>query len=99
MAQDTAGSEGNPTLRLLGLTSGLGCSIAFILLALIGVGIWLDRRFDSEPLWTLVGVVIGVLAVATELTMLVRISRSRLNQRPWPKSSRPPEPDEDDDRN
>jgi hypothetical protein len=97
VADDTGGPAPNPTLRLLGLTSGLGCSIAFLLLALIGGGIWLDRRLGTDPAWTLVGVTVGVLAVSIELVAIVRISRSRANQQPWPKSSRPPEPDEDQD--
>ncbi len=96
MADQSTSGAGNPTLRLLGLTSGLGCSIAFILLALIGGGIWLDRQLGTDPLWTLIGVTLGVLAVAIELATIVRISRSRANQRPWPRSSRPPDPDEDD---
>jgi F0F1-type ATP synthase assembly protein I len=93
---DAGSGDGNPTLRLLGLTSGLGCSIAFILLVLIGGGIALDRTFDTSPLWTLVGVTAGVLAVAGELIAIVRISQSRAAQKPFPRSSRPPEPDDEE---
>lgn len=95
---DTTGSNrGNSTLRILGLTSGLGCSVAFVLIAFIGGGIFLDGRLDSAPIWTLVGVAAGILAVGIELTAIIRISRERSAQTPWPRSSRPPDPDEAED--
>lgn len=96
---DGGSGDGNPTLRLLGLTSGLGCSIAFILLVLIGGGIALDRWLDSDPLWTLVSVTVGVITVAGQLILLVRISKSRAAQKPFPHSSRPPDPEDDEDWN
>ena len=95
--RERGSSEGNSTLRILALTSGLGCSVAFVLIALIGGGIFLDRRLDSAPLWTLVGVTLGIVAVTIELAAIVRISRERSSQTPWPRSSRPPDRPDDED--
>ncbi len=84
------------TLRILSLTSGLGCSVAVVLIAFIGGGIFLDGRFDSSPVWTLVGVGAGVVAVVMEMAAIVRMSRSRSASGAWPRSSRPPDPEEDE---
>lgn len=89
--------SGGPNLRILALTSGMGCSVAIVLIAFIGGGIYLDGRFDSSPVWTLVGVGIGVVAVGMELAAIVRLSRTRAAAVPWPKSSRPADPDDDGD--
>lgn len=96
MGTNGTGSR-NSTLRILALTSGMGCSVAVVLIAFIGGGIFLDGRFDSSPIWTLVGVGVGITAVGMELAAIVRISRTRAASVPWPKSSRPPDPDDDDD--
>lgn len=86
----------NSTLRILSLTTGMGCSVAVVLIAFIGGGIFLDGRFDSSPLWTLVGVAVGVIAVGMEMAAIVRLSKTRSASGAWPRSSRPPDPDEDE---
>ena len=95
MAMNTRG--GNSTLRILALTSGLGCSVAAVLIGLIGGGIFLDRRFDSSPVWTLVGLAVGLIVVVVEMVTIVRISRTRSAAVAWPRSSRPPDPEDDGD--
>lgn len=95
MAMNTPG--GNSTLRILALTSGLGCSVAAALIGLIGGGVLLDRRFETSPIWTLVGLGAGLIVVAIEMLTIVRISRSRSASTPFPRSSRPPDPGDDED--
>ena len=95
MAMNTQG--GNSTLRILAMTSGLGCSVAVVLIGLIGGGIYLDGRFDTSPIWTLVGLVAGIIVIAVEMATIVRISRSRSASAAWPRSSRPPDPEDDGD--
>lgn len=87
---------GNSTLRILALTSGLGCSVAVVLIGLIGGGIFLDRRYDTSPVWTLIGVAAGLVVVVIEMATIVRISRSRSASAKWPRSSRPPDPEDDE---
>lgn len=95
MAMNTQG--GNSTLRILALTSGLGCSVAVVLIGLIGGGIFLDRRFDTSPVWTLVGLATGIVVIVIEMATIVRISRTRSASAAWPRSSRPPDPEDDED--
>ncbi|OGO40910.1 MAG: hypothetical protein A2Z04_00225 [Chloroflexi bacterium RBG_16_57_9] len=40
----------------------LGWVVALMVIIPLLVGLWLDRRFDSAPWLTLVGMVIGILA-------------------------------------
>lgn len=96
MTSESPGN-GSSTLRILGITSGLGCSVAFILIASIGGGILLDRRLDSSPVWTLIGVGIGIVAVVIEMATIVRMSRARSASAAWPRSSRPPDPEDERD--
>ena len=42
-------------------TMGVGFYVsATIILGLVG-GIWLDNKLDSKPLWTIVGLVLGIV--------------------------------------
>lgn len=94
---DQGERSSSPNARILALTSGLGCSVMVILLAFIGGGIYLDRRLDTVPIWTVVGVVIALTLVGFQLWMIVRISREKAAQVPWPRSSVPGAYDDDDD--
>jgi F0F1-type ATP synthase assembly protein I len=48
----------SPALRLV----GIGWYFAFCIALGIGGGVWLDNRFDLSPLFTLLGLVVGLLA-------------------------------------
>jgi hypothetical protein len=45
-------------ITLLIVTGAGGCVTVLIILAAMGVGLWLDRRFDSRP-WITVGLMIA----------------------------------------
>ena len=53
-----------PALKVLGRALGVGWYIAIaIVLGLLG-GLWLDGKFDTKPLFTIIGLIIGILAAA-----------------------------------
>ncbi|MCC7352649.1 MAG: AtpZ/AtpI family protein [Anaerolineae bacterium] len=47
---------------LLAQALELAWVVALSILIPLGIGLWLDRRFDSAPWLTLVGMVVGVVA-------------------------------------
>lgn len=61
--------------RAIGTASGLGCSVVASLLMCIGGGILLDRWIGTLPLFTLVGVVLGLATSGYLLYELAMISR------------------------
>lgn len=75
LAPNRSGPSPNQRARLgaIGVASGLGCSVVVSLLFFIGGGVVLDRALDSAPLWTLVGVAIGLVATGYQLWELTRI--------------------------
>jgi F0F1-type ATP synthase assembly protein I len=46
----------------LGLALNLGWTMLFSLLLPLLAGIWLDKRLESLPLFTMIGAVLGILA-------------------------------------
>ena len=62
-------------VQALGVAQGLGCGIVASLIAFIGLGIFLDRTFDTLPILTLVGVVIGLIAAGYQLYELALVGR------------------------
>ena len=68
----------NPTpeqqdLRAVGVATGLGCSIVAALILCIGGGVWLDSRFGTSPVLTLIGVVLGLAAAGYQLWELAKV--------------------------
>ena len=62
-------------VQAIGAAQGLGCGIVASLIVFIGLGIFLDRKFDSLPILTLVGVVIGLIAAGYQLYELALVGR------------------------
>ena len=60
-------------LGAVGAATGLGCAVVVSLIGFIGGGVVLDQVVDSAPLFTLVGVVLGLVAAGYELYELTRI--------------------------
>ncbi|HET8524091.1 MAG TPA: AtpZ/AtpI family protein [Thermomicrobiales bacterium] len=58
-----------------GAAAGIGCSIVVSLVFFIVGGVILDRLTDRSPLFTLIGVVIGLIAAGYELLELSRVGR------------------------
>lgn len=58
-----------------GIAAGLGCSIVVSIIVCIGGGIALDAWSGRSPLFTLVGVAIGLAAAGYQLVELANVGR------------------------
>jgi F0F1-type ATP synthase assembly protein I len=95
-------------LRAIGLALEFGFTTMGALAICLGGGIWLDRRFGTAPLLTLLGLLLAFITVGYNLYQLatVRIGPSRPRKPAATQSSQPRRPannwddderDEDDD--
>jgi F0F1-type ATP synthase assembly protein I len=57
-------------LRVIGVATGLGCSIVVALVLCIGGGVLLDRQFGTSPIFTLLGVALGLATAGYQLAKL-----------------------------
>jgi F0F1-type ATP synthase assembly protein I len=69
-------------LGAAGTALGLGCSIVTSIILFIGGGILLDRWLETEPIFTLIGVALGLLMAGYELYELAMVGQT--NRRPGP---------------
>jgi ATP synthase protein I len=53
--------------QAVGAASGLGCTVVVSLLLCIGGGIFLDRWLDTSPIFTLIGMVLGLITAGYTL--------------------------------
>lgn len=60
-------------LRAIGVATGLGCSIVAALVLCIGGGVWLDDRFGTSPVLTLLGVALGLVVAGYQLWELAKV--------------------------
>jgi len=58
----------------------LGWVVAFSLLIPLAAGLWLDKRFQTMPLFTLVGMLIGILAATLGTVRIAQRMMARLDQ-------------------
>lgn len=80
--------------------SGLGCSVVAALLLTIGGGVLLDRWAGMSPIFTIVGIFLGVATAGYLLYQLAMLSRPGPGERRPVKRSgtKPPvEPDDEED--
>jgi hypothetical protein len=82
------------SVTLVGLISQSGCVTLVIIAAALVAGLWLDRRFDSKPLFTLL-FVLG--SVPVTLYLMVRILTAGLARLQSGKGETPPSPEMEDD--
>lgn len=75
LSNDSSSDDSGRDYQSMGLAGTLGFGIAISLAALVGGGVWLDTRLDSAPLWSLVGLVLGLIAAGYQLYELVLASR------------------------
>jgi ATP synthase protein I len=54
--------ETGKTVRELGYFASLGMSVALSIFIGLGLGIWLDKKFDTEPVLLFVGLAFGIAA-------------------------------------
>jgi F0F1-type ATP synthase assembly protein I len=64
-------------VRVIGVATGLGCSIVAALMLCIGGGVLLDRYFGTEPVLTLLGVVLGLIVAGYQLWELAKIGNPK----------------------
>lgn len=60
--------------KLVGLATGMGCSVVASLVIFIGLGIFIDQWFGWSPVFTLIGVGVGLIAAGYQLYELVLVS-------------------------
>jgi F0F1-type ATP synthase assembly protein I len=68
--------EDQQEARVVGLAAGLGCAVVASLVGAIGLGLILDQWLDTTPVFTLIGVAVGLIAAGYELYELVQASSS-----------------------
>lgn len=65
---------------MVGLATGLGISVVVSLIVFIGLGILIDQWLDRSPVFTLIGVGVGLIGAGYQLYELVLVSdRKRRN--------------------
>lgn len=55
-------NETKKQIRLVGLASTVGMSVVFSIFIGLAIGYWLDSKFGTLPLFSLVFLVMGVIA-------------------------------------
>lgn len=65
-----------------GTAAGLGCSIVASIILLIGGGILVDTRAGTSPVFTLIGVALGLAVSGYQLYELAQIGQS--DRKPGP---------------
>ena len=54
--------ETRRTFKELAYYSSLGLSVSFAIFIGLGIGVWLDRKFDTSPWLTLIFLGLGIIA-------------------------------------
>lgn len=75
MADDFGRNLRSDQSKAVAVASGLGCAVVASLVVFIGIGVFLDQRFDRAPVFTLIGVAIGLVAAGYQLYELTLIGR------------------------
>lgn len=69
-------------LQSIGVAVTLGFGTAVSLAALAGGGVWLDTKFDTAPLWSLIGLFLGLIAAGYQLYELALASQNNRENGP-----------------
>lgn len=69
-------------VRIVGVATGLGCSIVAALMLCIGGGVFLDRQFGTSPVLTLIGVALGLATAGYQLWELAKLGNSKAQAGP-----------------
>ena len=62
-------------VRAIGAAASLGFSLVATLVLLIGGGVWLDTWRDTTPVFTLIGVALGLVGAGYQLYELALLGR------------------------
>jgi ATP synthase protein I len=71
------GPDSQRDWQMVGLASGLGCSVVASLLVCIGAGILIDRWLGTDPFGVLIGMVLGLVAAGYSFYELIAVSNRR----------------------
>jgi hypothetical protein len=82
-------------LALLGLIGQVGCLTLVIIVAALVAGLWLDSRFDTRPLFTLVLVLGSIPVTLFVMFRLVLSAAPRLQTNAGPPATAASEEDSD----
>lgn len=74
--------EDRTELNQVAVASGLGCTIVASIVLTIGGGVLLDAALNTAPLWTLIGVAVGLIVAGYQLYELAQMGRR--DRRPPP---------------
>ena len=66
--------EERQQLATAGTAAGMGCAIAATIVIMVIGGVALDRIADTTPLFTLIGVALGLVAAGYQLWELAQLS-------------------------
>ena len=55
--------------------SSLGISVALAIFIGLGIGVWLDRKFDTSPWFTLIFLVFGIIAGFRNIALVIKRAR------------------------
>ena len=59
--------ETGKTVRELGYFASLGMSVALSIFIGLGIGLWLDKKFETDPVLMFVGLAFGIAAGFTNI--------------------------------
>ncbi len=82
-------------MALLGLIGQVGCLTLVIIVAALVAGLWLDRQFDTRPLFTLILVLGSIPVTLFVMFRLVLSAAPRLQTTPGSHAKAAPEEDPD----
>lgn len=71
------GPDAQRDWQMVGLASGLGCSVVASLLVCIGAGILVDRWLGTDPFGVLIGMVLGLVAAGYSFYELIAVSNRK----------------------
>lgn len=82
MAGDFLPDHDKEDVKVVGLAAGLGFSVVVSLVVFVVLGIVVDKWLDKTPVFTMIGIALGVIAAGYQLWELVRASDSKKSPGP-----------------
>ena len=67
--------ETRRTFKEMAYFSSLGISVSLAIFIGLGIGVWLDRKFDTSPWLTLIFLVLGIIAGFRNIALVIKRAR------------------------
>ncbi len=67
--------EARRAYKDLAYFSSLGISVAFAIFIGLGIGVWLDGKFDTSPWFTLIFLLFGIIAGFRNIARVIKRAR------------------------